>query len=208
MYFRLLLSDRRKERHVNTQLNIKTRRPLFRPNVVTLLIGVVVLLVLGAPSAKAQTTTDATATDSAVVDSSITISAKGTVNDPSGAITVSGSVIVSSRRVIDSTLAASTPIVVLDLDFSRLKGTSGTLKTLKVYVTGDNHATEIRPLQASDTIIVTCPYFESTKDGLSARTMLVTATLNFDISTGKVTSGSIAIGNNVVTSSMVATTTM
>lgn len=193
---------------MNTQLNIRTRRPLFRPTVVTLLIGVVILLVLGGPSVKAQTATDTNATDSTVVDSSITISAKGTVNDPSGAITVSGSVIVSSRRVIDSTLAASTPIVVLDLDFSRLKGTSGSLKTLKVYVTGDNHATEMRPLQASDTIIVTCPYFESTKDALSARTMLVTATLNFDISTGKVTSGSIAIGNNVVTSSMLGTSAM
>lgn len=193
---------------MTTQLNIKTRRPLFRPNLVTLLIGVVVLLALGAPFAKAQTTTDTKATDSTVVDSSITISAKGTVNDPSGAITVSGSVIVNSRRVIDSTLATSAPIVVLDLDFSRLKGTSGSLKTLKVYVTGENHATEMRPLQASDTIIVTCPYFESTKDALSARTMLVTATLNFDISTGKVTSGSIAIGNNVVSSAMVGTTEM
>ena len=193
---------------MNTQLIIKTGRPVFRTNLVTLLIGVVVLLVLGAPSARAQTTTDAKAADSTIVDRSITISAKGTVNDPSGAITVSGSVIINARRVIDSTLATSAPIVVLDLDFSRLKGTSGSLKTLKVYVTGDNHATEMRPLQASDTIIVTCPYFESTKDALSARTMLVTATLNFDISTGKVTSGSIAIGNNVVTSSMVGTTAM
>ena len=193
---------------MNTQLIIKTGRPVFRPNLVTLLIGVVVLLVLGAPSARAQTTTDAKAADSTIVDSSITISAKGTVNDPSGAITVSGSVIINARRVIDSTLATSAPIVVLDLDFSRLKGTSGSLKNLKVYVTGDNHASEMRPLQASDTIIVTCPYFESTKDALSARTMLVTATLNFDISTGKVTSGSIAIGNNVVTSSMVGTTAM
>lgn len=193
---------------MNTQLIIKTRRPVVGPNLVTLLIGVVVLLVLGAPSAKSQTATDTNAADSTVVDSSITISAKGTVNDPNGAITVSGSVIVNSRRVIDSTLATSTPIVVLDLDFSKLKGTSGTLRTLKVYVTGDNHATEMRPLQASDTIIVTCPYFESTKDGLSARTMLVTATLNFDISTGKVTSGSIAIGNNIVSSSMVGTTAM
>ena len=193
---------------MNTQLIIKTRRPVFRPNLVTLLLGVVVLLVLATPSARAQTTTDTTSADNTVVDSSITISAKGTVNDPGGAITVSGSVIINARRVIDSTLATSTPIVVLDLDFSRLKGTSGSLKTLKVYVTGDNHATEMRPLQASDTIIVTCPYFESTKDALSARTMLVTATLNFDISTGKVTSGSIAIGNNVVTSSMVGTTAM
>lgn len=195
---------------MNTQLNIKTRRRPFSPNVVTLLVLVVVVLVLGNPSAQAQTTTNSTETKvstSTAVDSSLTISTKGTVNDPNGAITVSGSVIVNARRVIDST-GASPPIVVLDLDFSKLKGTSGNAKNLIVYITGDNHAAEIRPLQASDTVIVTCPYFDSTKDALSARTMLVTASLNFDISTGKLTSGSIAIGNNIVTSTMVATETM
>jgi hypothetical protein len=190
---------------MNTQVSVKTRQHAFGPNVVTLLVLVVVVLVMGAPSTKAQTTTETAATDTAVVDSSVTISAKGTVNDPNGAITVSGSVIVNSRRVIDNTSATTPPLVVLDLDFSKLKGTSGSLKTLKTYVTGDNHATEIRPLQASDTIVVTCPYFESSTDGLSARSMLVTATLNFDIGTGKVTGGSITIGNNVVTSTMVGT---
>lgn len=194
-----------------TQLNIKTRRRLFSPNVVTLLVLVVLVLVLGGRSTQAQTTTDTTATaapTTTAVDSSITIAAKGTVNDPSGAITVSGNVIVSARRVIDGTTTATPPVVLLDFDFSKLKGSSGSLKNLTVYVTGDNHATEIRPLQASDTIIVTCPYFDSSKDALSARTMLVTATLNFDISSGKVTSGSITIGNNVVTSAMVSGTAM
>ena len=184
---------------MNTSLNVETQRPLF----ITLLVGFVVL-VLGGPSAQAQTTT-ATATP-AVVDSSITISASGTVNDPSGAITVSGKVIVNCRRVIDTT-GASPPLVVLDFDFSNLQGTSGSLKTLKVYVTGQNHATELRPFQASDTIIVTCPYYDSTKDALSASSMLVTATLNFDISSGKLMSGSINIGNNVVTSAAVGTFT-
>jgi hypothetical protein len=88
-----------------------------------------------------------------------------------------------------------------------LKGTSGTKTTLKTYVTGDNHASEMRPLQASDTIIVSTPYYDSTKDALSARTMLVTATLNFDIGTGKLTSGSLSIGNNIVTSAAVGSTT-
>jgi hypothetical protein len=37
--------------------------------------------------------------------------------------------------------------------------------------------------------------------------MLVTATLNFDTTTGKLTSGSISIGNNVVTSAAVGTIT-
>ena len=89
-----------------------------------------------------------------------------------------------------------------------MSGTSGSTKaTLKTYVTGDNRASEIRPLQASDTIIVTTPYFDSSKGELSAKTMLVTATLKFDVTTGKLVSGSISIGNNVVTSAAVGTTT-
>lgn len=190
---------------MNKELNIKTRRRQFSLNVVTLVVGIVGVLVFGGSSVQAQTSTDTTAIDSSV-ESSITIATKGTVNDPNGAITVSGSVIVTAKRVIDNTSPSASPIVVLDLDFSRLKGTSGSVKTLTTYVTGENHATELRPLQASDTIIVTCPYYDNAKGALSARTMLVTATLNFDISTGKLTSGSIAIGNNVVNSTMVGAT--
>jgi len=193
---------------MNTQLIFKTRQVLFSPSFVTLLIGIVVVLVLGGPSAQAQTANDSTATTSpvATVDSSITVPAKGSVSDPNGSITVSGSVIITCRRVIDTTSVTSPALVLLDLDLSGLRGTSGSLKTLKTYVTGGNNASEIRPLQASDTIIVTTPYFDSTKDALSSRSMLVTATLNFDISTGKVTSGSISIGDNVVTKAAVGTT--
>jgi len=210
-----LTTEAEKENTMNTELNIETRRRPFSPHVVTLLVLVVVLLALGGSSVQAQTATDTTATtdttaskppaDPNVAESSITLLAKGTVNDPSGAITVNGSVIVTAKRVIDSTSTTTPPVVVYDLDFSGLKGSSGTKTTLKTYVTGDNHASEIRPLQASDTIIVSCPYYDSTKDPLTARTMLITATLNFDVSTGKVTSGSISIGNNVVTSSTVGT---
>lgn len=187
---------------MNTQLNTKTRQQLFSPTFVTLLIGIVVL-VLGGPSVQAQTTTAPAAT----VDSSIAVGAKGTVSDPNGTITVSGIVTINCRRVIDTSTTGATvspPIVLLDFDFSQLQGTSGSTKTtVKTYVTGDNHASEIRPLQASDTIIVTSPYYDTTKDALSARSMLVTATLSFDTTTGKVTSGSITIGNNVVTSATV-----
>ena len=186
---------------MNTQLNIKTRRLPFSPGFVTLLI--VVILVLGGPSVQAQTATTAQAT----VDSSITLSTKGLVSDPNGSVTVSGSVIVTCRRVIDTTSATTPALVLLDFDFSQLKGTTGSGKTLKTFVTGGNHADEIRPLQASDTIIVTVPYFDSTKDALSARTMLATATLNFDVSTGKLTSGSLSIGSNVVTSAAVGSVT-
>jgi hypothetical protein len=178
---------------MNTKLNINTR--LFSPNVVTLLIGIVVVLVLGGPSIQAQTAPAAT------VDSSITLVAKGSLTDAQGSVTITGNVIVTGRRVIDTTNAATPTIVLLDLDFSQVQGTSGK----KVFVTGDNHATEIRPFQASDTVIVTVPYYDSTKDGLSAKSMLASVTLNFDVSTGKLTSGSITIGNNVVTSATVGT---
>ena len=211
---------------MNKQLNIKTRRLLFSPSFVTLLVGMVVVLVLGGPTVQAQTaTTDSTAgttsTDSTAtkpptttttapsgaVDSSISIPVNGSVTDPNGTITVSGSVIVSCRRVIDVNNAVTTPLALLDFDFSGVKGTSGTVKAQTVYVTGDNHASEIRPFQASDTVIVSTPYYDSTKDPLSAKTMLVNVTLNFDVSTGKVTSGSISVGNNVTTAATVGTVT-
>ena len=186
---------------MNTQRNIKS--------FVTLLISVFAVLVLGGLSVHAQTaTTDTTTTPAGTVDSSITIAVKGSVSDPNGTISVNGNVIISCRRVIDTTSQTTPALVLLDFDFSGVKGTSGSTKaTLKTYITGDNHANEIRPLQAGDTVIVTVPYFDSTKDALSARTLLATATLNFDISTGKLTSGSISVGNNVVTSSAVGSVT-
>lgn len=192
---------------MNTQLNIKSRlSPIF----VTLSVGVVVMLamlVLGGPSVQAQTATDTTAID-APVDSSVIIAAKGSVSDPNGSFTVNGNVGVTCRRVIDTTSATSPSLVLLDLDFSGLTGTSGSTKaTMKTYVTGGNHAEEIRPLQASDTIIVASPYYDSTKGPLTARTMLITATLNFDVNTGKVTGGTITIGDNVVTKSAVGSFT-
>ena len=191
---------------MNTQLNIKTRRPLFSANVVTLLVGVVVVLVLGGPSARAQTSTAAATPET--VDSSITIKTTGTVSDPSGAIKVSGDVIIKCRRVLDTTTTTNPPIVLLEFDFSQLQGTTGSGKTLKTYVTGGNHAEELRPFQASDTIILTIPYFESTKDMLSASSFMVTAALNFDINTGKLTSGTLTYGTNVFRTTGIGTFTV
>lgn len=184
---------------MNTQVNIKAR--LFSPSFGTLLIAVVGMLFLSGPSVQAQT-------PASVVDSSITIATSGTINDPGGAITVSGSVTIKCRRVIDTTTTTVPPLVMLDFDFSQLKGTTGSGKKLVTYVTGGNHATELRPLQASDTIVVTIPYFDSTKDMLSASSFLATANLNFDISTGTLTSGTLTYGTNVFTSSGVGTFTV
>ena len=186
---------------MNTQVNIKVRQLLFRPTFVTLLIAVAGILVLG-PSVQAQTAAPA------IVDSSITIATNGTISDPGGAIVVSGNVIIKCRRVIDTTTTTIPPLVMLDFDFSQVKGTTGQGKNLKTYVTGDNHATELRPLQASDTIVVTVPYYDSTKDILSASSFMVTAALNFDVSTGKLTSGTLTYGTNVFSSSGVGTFTV
>ena len=188
---------------MNTQVNIRARRLLFSPTFVTLsVVGVVMLamLALGGPSVQAQTT-------AAVVDSSITIVTNGTVTDTGVTVNVNGSVTIKCRRVIDTTTTTAAPLVMLDFDFSQLTGTTGSGKNLKTFVTGGNHATELRPLQASDTIVVTVPYFDSTKDALSASSFMATATLNFDISTGKLTSGSLTYGTNVFASTGVGTTT-
>jgi hypothetical protein len=167
--------------------------------VVTLLVGVVAVLVLGNPSVQAQTP--------ATVDSSITVATNGTITDAGTAVTVTGNVIIKCRRVIDTTSTTVPPLVLLDFDFSQLKGTTGSGKNLKTFVTGDNHATELRPLQTTDTIVVTVPYYDSTKDALSSSTFMVTATLNFDVSSGKLTSGTLTYGNNVFTSTGVGTFT-
>lgn len=186
---------------MNTQVNLKARQ-LFSPTFVTLSVAVVVMLALGGPSVQAQTTA------APIVDSSITIATNGTVTDGATSVNVSGSVTIKCRRVVDTTTAAAAPLVMLDFDFSQLKGTTGSGKKLVTYVTGDNHATELRPLQASDTIVVTIPYFDQTKDELSASSFLATANLTFDVSTGKLTGGNLTYGTNVFTSAGVGTFTV
>ena len=169
--------------------------------IMTLVLGIVAVLAFGGLSVQAQTT----ATD-APVDSTITLVAKGSLTDANGNVTVTGNVPVLVRRVIDTTSVTSPSLVLLDIDFSQLKGTSGSSKaTLKTYITGENHATEIRPLQASDTVIIPVPYYDNSKDPLTARTMLVSVTLNYDVASGKVTGGTATVGNNVVTANSVGT---
>jgi hypothetical protein len=174
---------------MNTQLKI-----------MSFVLSIVAVLAFGGLSVQAQTT----AAD-APVESSITLVAKGSLTDASGNVTVTGNLPVFVKRVVDTTSVTSPSLVLLDIDFSQLTGTTGSGKNVKTYVTGGNHATEIRPLQASDTIIIPAPYYDSSKDVLSARTMLVSITLNFDVSSGKVTGGSATVGNNVVTANSVGT---
>jgi len=189
---------------MNTQVNIKTGRRRFSANVLTLSVGIVVvlaMLALGNPSVQAQTTGTTT------VDSSVTVATTGTVTEGTTTVALNGQVIVKARKVIDNTSTTLVPLVLLDFDFSQLQGTTGSGKNLKTYVTGDNHATTLRPFQASDTIVVTVPYFDSTTDGSQASSFLVTAALNFDTATGKLTSATFTYGTNVFKSSGVGTFT-
>jgi hypothetical protein len=190
---------------MNTQVNTKARRLLLSPTFVTLSVAVVVMLamlVLGGSSVQAQTTA------APIVDSSITIATNGTVTDTGTTVNVTGSVTIKCRRVIDTTSTTAPPLVMLDFDFSQLKGTTGNGKNVRNFVTGDNHATELRPFQASDTIVVTVPYFDTAKDILSASSFMATANLTFDISTGKLTGGNLTYGTNIFTSSGVGTFTV
>lgn len=185
---------------MNMQQNMKPRRSLFIA--VTLLVGMIGGLGSNGPSAKAAqpgATQTTSTTQPATVDSSLQIPVSGAVSDPNGTISVSGYVIVNCTRVIDTTLG-SLPLVLLEFDFSKLRGTSGkSLLNMKVYVTGGNQHDQMRPLQASDVIAVTCPYYDSSKDILSANSWLVTTKLTFDVSTGKLTSGSATVGNKPAT---------
>ncbi len=191
---------------MNTQLKIKTRQLLFSPGLVGIVV-VLAMLAFSGPSIQAQTATGTATADTtapAPVDSSITVPSKGSVSDPNGSFTVTGNVNISGKMVVDTTTSTTAiKLVLLDFDFSGLQGTTS---AKKVFVTGENHATEIRLLQASDTIIVPVPYYDSTKDVMSARTMLATITVNFDTSTGKLTGATVSVGNNVVTSTAVGTT--
>lgn len=174
---------------MNKQRNVKARRSLFTRIVVTLVVGIIGGLVSSGRAAQAQTTQATT------VDSSIQIPISGAVTNPNGAISVSGYVTVDCTRVIDTTLG-SQPVVLLTFDFSNVRGTSGTsLTNLKVYVTGENQDSETRPLQASDVISISCPYYDSSMSILSAKSWLVTATLNFDVTAGRLTSGTATVGN-------------
>ncbi len=210
---------------MNTKLEINTRRRALSANVVTLLLGVVVVLFLGGSSVQAQTTssttttsTDTTATSSppksaentaVTLDSSITVKTQGTVSDPSGSVKINGDVIIRARKVTDTAQTTLAPLVLLDFDFSQLTGTTGSGKTLKTYVTGGNHASTLRPFQASDTIVLTVPYFDSTTDGLSgSSSFLVTANLTFNTTTGTLTGGTLTYGDNVFKSSGVGTFTV
>jgi len=163
---------------------MKTHRWILSPIVLSLLV-----LAWSGTTASAQTPTT-----NIIVDSSLTIPVSGTVTEPDGTIlTISGSVLVNSGKVTDAD--GTSPRVVLAFDFSKVQASDG-LTATGVLKTGGFQDIKIRPLQTSDVLPITCPYFLNRNGVTSAETWLVTTTLKFDVATGMLAGGSTTVGNN------------
>lgn len=168
---------------MKTQRNMKTRRSVFSPIVLSLLVGILGLV--WSSTSAAQTAT---------VDSTLDIPVAGTVIESDGAIlTISGYVTVNCTKVSDAD--GTSPRVVLSFDFTNVKASDGLLAT-GVLKTGGFQDIKIRPLQASDVIPITCPYYLNKLGVTAADAWLVTTTLKFDVTTGLLAGGSTTVSSN------------
>lgn len=169
---------------MNSERNMKRRRSLSGTIALSLLVWVIGGLMWGGTPAQAAT-----------VDSSLTIPVSGTVTAADGTkITFSGNVIVNSSAVTD--VVGIPPFEVLTFDFSNVTGTSGSGANKKTYDTRGYQVIKIRELQATDVIVLTSPFDQTSAALTSANPSQVSATLNFNVATGVLTSGSITFGNN------------
>ena len=173
--------------------NIWRRRSLLSPIALSLLVWITGALVCGVMPARA-------AAQATRVDSSIQINVSGRVTAADGTeIKVSGHVIVNSSAVPNRTGALSS--VILTFDFSDVTARVGSGAHEVAYDTKGFQSTKIRPLKASDVIQIVVPYSPSGSGPTTeANTLLVTATLNFNVATGVLMNGSITVGNNTFSS--------
>src|SRR5213594_3809975 len=182
-----------KEIDMKRERNIRTRRSSLSPIALSLLVWITGALVCGGMPARA-------AAQATRVDSSIQINVSGRVTAADGTeIKVSGQVIVNSSAVPNRTGALSS--VILTLDFSNVTARVGSGAHEVAYDTKGFQSTKIRPLKASDVIQIVVPYSPSGSGPTTeANTLLVTATLNFNVATGVLVNGSITVGNNTFSS--------
>jgi hypothetical protein len=118
------------------------------------------------------------------------VSLGGTVDGLLESVAISGHVRIKSIMVPDPDFATP-PVVLLTFDFLNVSGRG--LKTGSTYSTGGNQNDLIRPLKASDLIQITFPFFTSSAGILSARAGLASFMLMFDLSTGKITGGTVLV---------------
>ena len=186
---------------MSTQRNIRTRRPSSNTIALSLLVWIVGALVCsGMPVRAAASAQTAAGSQATRVDSSIQINVSGAVTAPNGtAVTVSGYVSIKCSAVPDITGVLAS--VSLTFDFSNVSATTGTGASKVTYDTKGFQCTKNRPLKASDVIQITVPYSQS-GSGATAQTntLLATATLTFNVTTGVLASGTITVGNNTFSS--------
>ena len=176
---------------MKTPRNMKRRRSLFSLIVLSLVVGIIGGLAWSSTSGLAATVQVAAV---ATVDSALNIPVSGTVFESDGTIlTVSGFVTVNSTKVTDAD--GTSPRVVLSFDFTHVTASDGTIAT-GVLKTGGFQDIKIRPLQASDVIPITCPYYLNKLGVSAADTWLVTTTLKFDVIAGTLVGGSTTVGAN------------
>ncbi|HET7200777.1 MAG TPA: hypothetical protein VFI80_08220 [Burkholderiales bacterium] len=116
------------------------------------------------------------------------IPASGMVSGQPESVKFSGRAQVSSELVLDTSKFNSPPAVILTFDLSNVAGT-GSLTGAK-YAIGGKGTSVYRPLVGADTVELTFPFSRGTTMSMpSARSGVVSFALNFDLSTGAITSG-------------------
>jgi hypothetical protein len=156
---------------------MKRRRSLFGSIALSLLV--IGGLVLGGAPAQAAT-----------VDSTLSIPVSTTFTASDGTrFTVSGNVVVKSSAVTDVTDVP--PFVILTFDASGVKVTSGSGANKKTYDTRGFQVVKIRPLQATDVLVIPIPNVEISAPLTSADRYDATFTLNFNTA-GQLTSGTVS----------------
>lgn len=172
---------------MSTERSMNRRRSLFGSIALSLLVGVMGVLAWGGNSAQAAT-----------VDSTLSIPVSGSTMAADGTkITFSGNVIVTSSAVMD--VVGIPPFTMLKFDCSNVVATSGAGANKVTYDTRGYQVTKIRELVATDVITMTAPIDQTGASPLLAKTWEVTATLNFNTTTGQLTSGTLTATSNTAT---------
>jgi hypothetical protein len=181
---------------MNKEQNMKTRRSLFAPGVLTL--GVAIVAALWGSAANAQTTimastTSSNSTSSATmtVTTPALVSIKGTVTGSPESVSFSGQAKVNARVVTDPDFGNS-PTVVLFIDLSQVTGVGSS--SGKKYVTSGQQMAN-RPLAAADTVRFTFPFSPSGGSAMSSRVGMASVNLSFDVNSLKLTAATGQIAN-------------
>ena len=154
---------------------MKMRRTLFAPVALSLLVAIAAAVVWqGIIPAQA-----------AVTWSSTLVPIKGTVDGVPETVVFSGNAKVSSRLAPDPVF--NTPTLVLSIDLTGISAVGSSTRS-KYVVTGPEMVQ--RKVAASQLVEITFPFAKGSMGGTSeARTGVATFALNFNLTSGAVTSG-------------------